>query len=191
MNQALTNDWVIHDQKTNKVQTSDTSEMLYPTINQDCKGEEHSEAVSNVESPHDKIRVNYWVIFSDEQDDEIQSESPVESNSWPNKWQMADKIDLYSHSTISFKTIKQSLKHACLVLFSSFCAISMGLKYGVHSHQVLANSSSKQVGGNTSTQPHGLCHSKKSEQAGCIASTQPNSNKTYNTFKLLVIDPMA
>jgi hypothetical protein len=40
------------------------------------------------------------------------------------------------------KSMKQSLKHACLVLFSSFCAIGMGLECRVHSHQVLAQSSS-------------------------------------------------
>jgi hypothetical protein len=38
--------------------------------------------------------------------------------------------------------VKRSLKHACLVLFSSFCAIGTGLECGVHSHQVLAQSSS-------------------------------------------------
>jgi hypothetical protein len=136
--------------------------MLNPTINQNHKGEEHSRAVSNVESPHNTNRVNNQVTFSDEQDDEIQNRSPVECNSQSNEWQMPDKIDLdssglwrsaesavlsqqdwvYSHSTMSFKTIKQSLKHACLVLFSSFCANRAGLKCGVHSHQVLAKSSS-------------------------------------------------
>jgi hypothetical protein len=45
-------------QTTYEMQTSDTFKLLYPTINQDCEGEEHSEAVSNVESPQDKIRVN-------------------------------------------------------------------------------------------------------------------------------------
>jgi hypothetical protein len=52
LNQEPTN-----DQTTNEVQpssTSNTSEMLNPTINQDCEGEEHSEAVSNVESPHEQ-----------------------------------------------------------------------------------------------------------------------------------------
>jgi hypothetical protein len=51
-------------------------------------------------------------------------------------WQ--DKV--YSYSTMSFKTFKQSSKHACLVLFSSFCAIGAGLKCVVHSHQVFAKS---------------------------------------------------
>jgi hypothetical protein len=50
-----------------------------------------------------------------------------------------DKV--YSHSTLK-KMIQQSLKHACLVLFSSFCAIGVGLKCGVHPHQVFATSSS-------------------------------------------------
>ncbi len=61
--------------------TSDTSETLNTTINQDREGEEHSEAVYNVESPHDAIRVNNRVTFSDERDNEIRSKSPVESNS--------------------------------------------------------------------------------------------------------------
>jgi hypothetical protein len=50
-----------------------------------------------------------------------------------------DKV--YSHSTPK-KIIQRSSKHACLVLFSSFCAIGAGLKCGVHPHQVLATSSS-------------------------------------------------
>jgi hypothetical protein len=53
-------------------------------------------------------------------------------------WQ--DKI--YSHSMTVLKSVKQSSKHACLVLFLSFCAISVGLECRVHSHQVFAQSSS-------------------------------------------------
>ena len=45
--------------------TSDTSETLNLTINQDCEGEGHSEAVFNVESTHDTTRVNKRVTFSD------------------------------------------------------------------------------------------------------------------------------
>jgi hypothetical protein len=102
------------------------------------------------------------VTFSDEWDDEIQSKSPVESNSRPNEWRMPDKINLdsgglrgsarsavlsrqekvYSHSTTVLKSVKRSSKHACLVLFSSFCAIGAALDGGVHSHQVVAQSSS-------------------------------------------------
>jgi hypothetical protein len=48
--------------------TSDTSETSNPTINQDCEGEEHSEAVSNVELPHDTTKVNKGVTFSDNLD---------------------------------------------------------------------------------------------------------------------------
>jgi hypothetical protein len=61
--------------------TSNTSKMSNPTINQDHKGEEHSEAVSNVESPHKTTRVNKQVIFSDKRDDEIHGNSPVACNS--------------------------------------------------------------------------------------------------------------
>jgi hypothetical protein len=45
---------------------------------------------------HVKFIVTGWVTFSDERDDEIQSKSPVESNSRPNEWQMPDKINLDS-----------------------------------------------------------------------------------------------
>jgi hypothetical protein len=61
--------------------SSDSSRASTPTINQDSEGEVHSEVVfTNVESPHDATRVKQ-VTFSDERDDEIQSKSPVESNS--------------------------------------------------------------------------------------------------------------
>jgi hypothetical protein len=49
---------------------------------------------------------------------------------------------VYSHSTMVLKSVKRSSKHACLVLFTSFCAIGAALNGGVHSHQVLAQSSS-------------------------------------------------
>jgi hypothetical protein len=77
--------------------STDFSQVSTPTVNQDHEGEVHSEAVStNVESPHNATRVNHLVTFSDKRDDEIQSESPVESNSRPNEWQMPDKINLDS-----------------------------------------------------------------------------------------------
>ncbi len=47
---------------------------------------------------------------------------------------------VYSHSTL--KKPKQSSKHVCLVLFSSFCAIGVGLTCRVHPHQVFATRSS-------------------------------------------------
>ncbi len=46
---------------------------------------------------HVKYIVTNQVTFSDKQDDEIQSESPVESNSRPNEWWMPDKINLDSN----------------------------------------------------------------------------------------------
>jgi hypothetical protein len=54
-------------------------------------------------------------------------------------WQ--DKV--YSHSTTSLKKLKRSSTKACLILFSSFCAIGAGLTCWIHSHQVLAQSSSR------------------------------------------------
>jgi hypothetical protein len=54
--------------------------------------------VNQVESPRDATiaaRVN-GVTFSDKQDNEIQSGSPVECNSLPTKWKMPDKINLDS-----------------------------------------------------------------------------------------------
>ncbi len=89
--------------------------------------------------------------------------------------------EVFFHSRISFKQIKQSSKHACLVLFSSFCATGAALNGGVHSHQVFAISSSQRVRGIESTHPRGLRHDKKSERAGCITSTQQDS-----TFQLIV-----
>jgi len=66
--------------------SSDSSQAPNSTLHQDGEGEVYSEAVStNVESPHGAKRVKR-VTFSNEQDDEIQSESPVESNSRPNEW---------------------------------------------------------------------------------------------------------
>jgi hypothetical protein len=56
------------------------------------------------------------------------------------------------------------LKHACLVLFLSFCATGVALNSGVHSHQVLVTSSSQQVRGIESTQPCGLQHGKNQSE---------------------------
>ena len=135
--------------------------------------------VNQAESPHDAIiatRVNQAesprnatiaaqvnrITFSEKQDNEIQSGSPVECNSWPTEWQMPDKINLdssglrcsahsavlswqdkvYSHFTMVLKRVTQSSKYACLVLFSSFCAIGAVLNGGAQSHQVLVQNSS-------------------------------------------------
>ncbi len=104
-------------------------------------------------------------MISDQgQDNEIQSNSPDSYTTQQDEWQIPDNINLdssglrcstgsavlgrpnkvYSHSTTSLKTqVKRSSTKACLVLFSSFCAIGAGLTCWVHSHQVLAQSSSK------------------------------------------------
>ena len=138
------------------------------------------EAVHNVINAQDKHIATNWVMFSDKRDDEIHSKSPVESNSQPNEWQMLDKINLdfsglrcsthsavlswwekvCSHSTTVIKSVKQSSKHACLVLFLSFCTICAALNGGVHSHQVLVTSFSHWVRGIEYTQPRGLRHNK-------------------------------
>ncbi|MGL6008734.1 MAG: hypothetical protein ACRC1D_04685 [Culicoidibacterales bacterium] len=142
--------------------TSDVFESSQPTIDQDCEGDKHSESVINVESPHDIKRVKNRVTFSDERDVEIHSKSLDEYDTRPKEWQMPDKINLdssglrrsvrsavlsrrnevYSHSTTVFKSVKRSSKHACLVLFSSFCAIGAGVNCGVQSQRVIAKSSS-------------------------------------------------
>ncbi len=149
-----------NDQTTNDVQPSSTSKTSYMFeavngINTSYMFEAVNvvnakpfEAVNGANHNHDKIRVNIWVTFSDKQDDEIQSKSPVECNSWP----------------------KRSSTYTCLVLFPSFCAIGMELKCKVHSRQILMKSSSKrglrhnknseQVRGNAPTQPCGLRHDK-------------------------------
>jgi hypothetical protein len=187
--------------RENEVQQSSTSNTSYMF-----------EAVNDVSHIHVKNIVNKWVMFSDDLDYEIHNKSPVKYNSWPNKWWMPGKINLdssgpwcsalsavlswrervYSHSTAVLKSATWSLKHAYLVLFSSFSAIGAELKWGVHSHKVITKSFSKWargnastepcglwhdknsewVWGNSSTQPCGLCHEKKSEQAGGKASNQ-------------------
>jgi hypothetical protein len=75
--------------------------------------------------------------------------------------------------------MKGCSKHACRVLFSSFCAIGMGLKCGVHSHQVIAKSLSKQVGGNAVTQSCALQHNTNSEGVRGNASTQPYGSPAF------------
>ncbi len=49
-----------------------------------------------------------------------------------------DKV--YSPSTTNIKKLKPSSIHACLVLFSLFCAIGSGLKCRINSGQVVAAS---------------------------------------------------
>ena len=70
--------------------------------------------------------------------------------------------------------------------FSRPSVIGAALDGGVHSHHVLSQSSSllsnaidsyHRVRGIASTQMRGLCHGKKSERAGCIASAQMSSKE--------------
>jgi hypothetical protein len=142
------------------------------------------EAVNGVSQVHIKVIMNKQETYSDNLDYEIHNKSLVECNSWLNKWRMPDKINLdssglgcsiwsavlsqqekvHSHSTIVLKSVKQSSTYTCLVLFSSFYAIGAELKCGVHSHRVFVKSSSKQAGGNASTQPRGLQHNANSEK---------------------------
>ena len=129
--------------------------------------------VNRVNHDHDNIKVDKGVAFSDERDSDILSKSPVECNSWSNdsnglqcsaERAVSSWWEVFFNSRISFNQIKQSSKHACLVLFSSFCATGAALNGGVHSHQVLATSSSQQVRGIETTQPRGLRHDKNQSE---------------------------
>jgi len=107
--------------------TSDTATInIAPstTATQFCEGDDgHSEGASNDDSHHENT-VTKQVTFSDqEQDNEIQSNSPDSSITQPDEWRKPDNIDLdssglrcstrtaalgqreqvYSHSTISLK----------------------------------------------------------------------------------------
>jgi hypothetical protein len=98
-----------------------------------------------------------------------------------------DKV--YSHSTKCLKSVKRSSEHACLVLFSSFCAIGAELKCGVHSHQVLAKSSSSDK---INLDSSGLKSVKQSSEHACLSLAQSSSTKlvSCNTFASLVCEPV-
>jgi hypothetical protein len=51
---------------------------------------------------------------------------------------LSQRDKVYSHSTTTIKKLKQSSIHACLVLFSLYCAIGSGLKCGINSGQIVA-----------------------------------------------------
>ena len=101
-----------NDQTTNEVQPSFTfnTSYMFETVNginptytfEAVNGVSAKpfEAVIGVNNAHYKYIVTNRVTFSNEQDDEIQSQSPVESN--------------------TRTQIKRSSTNACLVLFSSF-----------------------------------------------------------------------
>ncbi len=123
--------------------------MAYCTITQITSNTSYTfEAVNGVNHDHDKIKVDDRVTFSDKQDDEIYSESPVTSHSRSNdsnglrcsaERAVSSQREVFFHSRISFKQIKRSSKHACLVLFLSFCATGAALNGGVHFSPVLAS----------------------------------------------------
>jgi len=111
------------------------------------------ETVNGVSHVQDIYILTSRVTFSDKQDSEILSESPVECNSQSNdsnglrrssERAVSSQREVSFHSRISFKQIKRSSTHAYLVLFSSFYAIGTELKCGVHPHWVIAKSSSEQ-----------------------------------------------
>jgi hypothetical protein len=138
-------------------------------------------------------------MFNDERNNEIQSMCPDESLPQQNEWQMPDKINLessglqrstqtevlrwrdkvYSHSTLK-KIIKQSLKHTCLVLFSSFCAIGAGLKCRVHPHQVFVTSSSTLSNAIKSYHQVNLLYNRTINCFSTLAQSSVVSNEIFN-----------
>jgi hypothetical protein len=134
------------------------------TSTQYCEGDDgYSEGACDVVSHH-KMTVTKQVTFINQgRDNEIQSNSPDSFTTQPDEWQMPVNIDLdssglqrstqstvlgrqdkvYSLSTIGLKKLKRSSTKACLVLFSSFCVVGVGLTCWVDSHQVLVQSSSR------------------------------------------------
>ena len=78
------------------------------------------------------------------------------------------------------KSVTQSLKHACLVLFSSFCAIGMELKCGVHSHRVIAKSSSLFSNAIDSYHWVNLLYNGTINCFSTLAQSSVAPNKTFN-----------
>jgi hypothetical protein len=87
---------------------------------------------------------------------------------------------VYSHSTTVFKSVKRSSKHACLVLFLSFCTIGVALNGGVHSHQVLAQSSSLLSDAIDSYHQVNLLYDGTINCFSTLAQSSVASNKTFN-----------
>jgi hypothetical protein len=151
---------------------------------------------------HHKNTVTKRVMLSDQgQDNEIQSDSPDSYTTQPDEWRMPDNINLdssglqrstcsavlgrrdkvYSHSTTSLKTqFKRSSTKACLVLFSSFCAIGAGLTCWVHSHQVLAQSSSKLT---QAIESYHRVNSLYDGTINCFSTLAQSSMASNETFK--------
>jgi hypothetical protein len=120
------------------------------------------EAVHGASHVHVKYIVTGRVTIRDGQDNEIQSMCPDLSLPQPSNWQGPKQRSLEISAHVPFATFRSNL--------------SSGLNCWVHSH----------TGCEPVTSTRGLCHGKKSEQAGCIASTQPNSNEMCIAFQMMV-----
>ncbi len=107
------------------------------------------EAVNGVNHDHDKIRVDKRVTFEDSRDDEIQCGSRRRSIT-QSDWQGPKQQSFMLSARVPFAAFRSNL--------------SSGFDCWVHS----------QTGCEPVTSTRGLCHGKKSEQAGCIASAQPS-----------------
>jgi hypothetical protein len=102
---------------------------------------------------------------------------------------LGQREQVYSHSTISLKTqIKQSSKKACLVLFSSFCSIGSGLTCWVHSHRVLAQSSSRLMYAIESYHSVNLLYDGTINCFSTLAQSSTTSNETFN-YKQALQEP--
>ncbi len=158
---------------------------------------------------HHKNTATKQVTFSDQgQDYEIQRDSPDSSITQPDEWQMPDHIDLgssgsqcstqstllgqqdkvYSHSTTSLNKLKRSSTNACLVLFSSFCTVGAGLTCWVHSHHVLAQSSSRLTHAIESVHRVNLLYDETINCFSTLAQSSTASNETFN-YKQALQEP--
>jgi hypothetical protein len=127
------------------------------------------ETVNGVNHDHDKIKVDNRVTFEDSRDDEIQCGSRRRSKT-QSDWQGPKQRSFNISARVPFAIFRSNL--------------SSGFDCWVHSH----------TGCESVTSMRGLCHGKKSERAGCIASAQPifhmidvsvpNKNKMCNPSQL-------
>jgi hypothetical protein len=103
--------------------------------------------------------------------------SSLQRSSLTDNLRRQDKI--YCHSILK-KVIKRSSKYACLVLFSSFCAIGAGFKCEVHSHQVFATSSSTLSNAIKSYHQVNLLYNRTINCFSTLAQSSMASNETFN-----------
>ncbi len=171
--QWLKQDVLLPDNLSKRVTFSDMGEIKIQSDSPDLSQTQLTsntsyafEAVNGVNHDHNKIIVNIWVTFKDQRDSEIRSEIREQSKT-QSDWQGSKQ---------------RSFIKSARVPFATFCSnLSSGLNCWDHSHTgrepvtlmhgLRHDKNSEQVRGNTSTQQRGLCPGKKSEQAGCIAST--------------------